>query len=247
MPTQVTVVTVGGDRPECLALLEKYMARQTNFGDFAWLIVDDSLEPMPTTMGQDVIKLPYEPDPSLSFRKNMLVALTGVKTKGVVICEIDDCYARTYVEEQADILRYKQLSGRSFARYYHCPTRSWMVHSNNQHASLCQTAFSGEQVRQAAVDYLNKGVHPSRLDGHLWRRAGLPIEIKCIIPGGTVTVGIKGAWGRPGLGIHHRPEELAGYTPDPELKQLRKWIGEDADAYAPLYQPPETEPLPSGE
>jgi len=45
-------------------------------------------------------------------------------------------------------------------------------------------------------------------------------------------IGIKGLPGQAGLGIGHRPS--SGWTPDPDLAQLRTWIGADADLYAEL-------------
>lgn len=247
MSTQVTVITVGGDRPECLALLEKYVSRQT-VQDFAWLLVDDSQEPMQPTLGQDVIRLPYESSPRESFRKNMMVALTQVKTPGVVIAEIDDWIAPGYIEEQSEILQYKELSGRSKAKYFHVASRAYFVHPNTAHCSLCQTAFSGPKVRTAMLEYLGKDRRPEQLDGYIWKRAGLTDKSKSIIPGGTMTVGMKAMPGRGGLGIHHRLEEVvaAGYTPDLDLVQLRRWIGEDYLNYLPFHTP-ETQPSSSGD
>lgn len=232
-----TILTVTGDRHEAFALCEQYMQRQTVFESCQWLVIDDGEEPTKCTLGQTYVRLPPETHPASSFRRNMLVGLTSLTTPKCVIVEDDDSYAdRWFLERTISILNWKSLAGTSRSKYYHAGRRMWRVHPNNTHSSLHSTGFKGDKVKRLMIGHLDKHPKPFTLDSQIWRSSGLTAEEKSIIPCSTV-ISIKGMPGRRGLGIHHRPEELTDYTPDPDLQQLRRWIGDDADAYAKYYTP----------
>lgn len=238
----VTLLTITGDRQELFALSERYAQRQTAWGEVDWLVVDDGVEPTQCTLGQTYIRLPHEPVPRQSFRRNLLVGLSSVRSDKVIIWEDDDSYADVWhVERMAAMLKWKRLVGTSLAKYYNVKHRCWKVHQNHQHASLCCTGFSGDKTKRLLMGYVDKDPRPETADGGLWRRCGLSPDEKAIIPCSTV-VGIKGASGRGGLGIDHAGT-LADYTPDPDLQQLTKWVGSEwAKHYEKYYQPLEVQP-----
>jgi len=178
--------------------------------------------------------------PAESFRSNLLAGMEAVEYDKVLIIEDDDWYHPCYVAMMTALLDVRPLVGSARAKFYNVRHRKYLVHNNTSHASLCQTGFRRELFPKVIEILQNSGslipTGPQQLDGTLWRRSGIPAGHKLLLPESPHVVGIKGMPGLPGLGIHHRAEELRGYTDDPELLQLREWIGSDAEFYRHQFE-----------
>src|SRR5690606_22806587 len=121
---------------------------------------------------------------------------------------------------------------------YGCPTLNYFnvahrcyVEMRNRGSALCQTAFCRELVpdmRKAAEQSM------AARDFGIDRRFWAPRQRMATGP--QTVIGIKGLPGTAGLGIGHRPQSSRGklWRSDPQFSTLRKWIGDDADAYVDL-------------
>lgn len=209
----LTVITPTCDRPMGIALLERWMERQTVQPN-RWIVSDGGRNKAALTMGQEHIHLPSEPG-ARNFTGNLLRALDLVDGGAVVVMEDDDWYAPEHIERCAEGLEEAMSYGCSTLKYFNLPMRSWQVIANPG-ASLAQTATRDiEELRRAAHVAFLAGDY--KVDKRFWRFA----------PDGAQTViGIKGLPGTKGLGLGHKPGNW-NYGPD----KLREWIGEDANAY----------------
>ena len=102
---KLTVITPTGDRPEALALLQRWIQNQTRRPD-QWLIVDDGKIPVnpkhfPTA---SVIRREPRAGEGHSLGLNLAMALPFVLGDKVVIMEDDDFYGRDYLKTMADAL-----------------------------------------------------------------------------------------------------------------------------------------------
>lgn len=247
MPTEVSLITLTGDRPWAFSLCEKYMARQT-IQDYQWVVVDDGQEPTTVTMGQQYVRLPPAESPQESFRRNLSVAFEMVQGQKVLFWEDDDAVvSRFWIELMKEYLNRYDVVGEGFTKYYHCRHRRFKVHPNGTHASLCQTGVRVGQTTRLMQKYLREHPRPQQMDGALWKRLGIPDSRKYLIPCSTQVIALKGLPGRGGLGIHHTLEELNknGYRHDPDATVLKQWLAEDAEPYLSLYEPPAVTDAPS--
>lgn len=225
----VTVITPTCDRPHGIKLAEGYMRRQTRQPD-EWIVADGGHVAAPCTMGQCHIHKPCPAGPE-NFGRNLLNACMYAHGDVVVLWEDDDWYAPTYIERLLEQLAPKDalIAGDDDQRYYHVGLRRWKTWTNRG-ACLCQTGFKRpllpyfKRTVQSRIKVRSYGV-----DGYFWRQ--VPRFNQSLVHTGTV-VGIKGLPGRAGLGLGHRPKP--DWTPDPDLRVLRQWIGEDAQLYAGL-------------
>ena len=82
-------------------------------------------------------------------------------------------------------------------------------------------------MREAAVRFLENDKRPETLDGGLWKRSGIPPEMKLLRPASTICVGIKAVPGRAGMGVGHTLAEMRTqpYRFDPSADMLCQWIG----------------------
>jgi hypothetical protein len=222
----VTVITCTGGRPEAFALLEKFMARQTYAGDIQWLVVDDCEPATRCTMGQTVIRPEHRWSPGQNTQAlNLLAALPHVTQDKVFFVEDDDFVPSDYLARMSVLFDSNptwDVFGERPARYYNVASRACRQLRNRTHASLCQTAIRKECLSEFAKMCRQ---NLKFIDIKLWECGGVFID--------PTVVGIKGMPGRPGIGMGHRPH--AGWTPDPDLAQLRAWIGDDADLYEGFY------------
>lgn len=237
----LTIITPTGDRPEALALLRRYVARQTYRGRLQWIIIDDGRQiaadvpPIPPA-GASTFVYTYrrrdEPGvPGGSLNRNLINALRHVQFDRVAIMEDDDWYAPTYLETMAELLDHHPLAGESRSRYYNVRDRRYYLPGNTRWASLCQTGFRREIL--AEVDASCRRGTPF-IDLELWKR---DIRGKHLIHNHGLAVGIKGMPGRRGIGQGgHRTGRQ--YTADPDLRQLRGWIGDDVERYREFHVPP---------
>lgn len=226
MTPRVTLITPTCDRPYGLALLERWIQRQTRQPD-EWIVADGGRTPALCTMGQRH-RHRARPSGITNFAMNLLGALEWVTGNLVIVAEDDDWYAPTHLDTLVSQLTRPGvlIAGDDQQRYYNVAQRKWRLF-NNRGASLCQTGMSAaliptlQRVIQRCMRTRSYGI-----DATLWQSQ--PGHVRSLIRSSTV-LGIKGLPGQAGLGIGHRPQQ--GWTSDPHGEQLHRWIGADADAY----------------
>ena len=225
---RISVITPTAGRPLGMTMCEKYIARQTVQPD-EWIVADGGEVPDPLTMGQKRIWNPSAPG-YMNFAINVLNALDAVTGTMVIVIENDDWYAPDHIEQCIKGLATQSAYGCPTLRYFNVAHRCY-VEMMNRGSALCQTAFRRELIpamRQAAEQSM--AARDFTIDGRFWAPR------QRLATGPQTVIGIKGLPGTAGLGIGHRPKSSRGklWRADPELSMLRKWIGDDADAYVDL-------------
>jgi hypothetical protein len=186
----ITVITPTCDRPVGIAVLERWMARQTRQPD-EWIVADGGERPAVCAMGQTQVHRP-RPAGVENFLGNLQAGLHAVTGDVIVWCEDDDWYAPTHLATLEQQLRDQPsalAAGDDNQRYYNLPRQLWRTWKNVG-ACLCQTA-----LRREAVPRLQAAIHNCRerqsygVDTTFWR--GIPRPQRAI--GATATVvGMKG-------------------------------------------------------
>jgi glycosyltransferase involved in cell wall biosynthesis len=238
----IAIITPTRNRVQTIALLARWLRQQTVKPDL-WVVVDDGEEEIcfeePMTHLVKRKQGPGEPTHSLCL--NLRQALPYMLADKIFICEDDEYYAPTYIEEMSKRLDQYPVVGIGYSKYYHLGLRSPFVHENMQHASLAQTSFRremiGEFIRCMADPKDNfidiKFWKLVRSRGLIWRDADgyIPSDGK---PGAQY-VGMKGMPGNPGIGFGHKA--MPGYRQDHTLEWLRRWIRpEDFSAYEKIAE-----------
>jgi hypothetical protein len=237
MPIPVTVITPTGDRPECLRLSERWMARQT-VQPAQWLVIDDGETPTACTMGQrHVRRQRHELDPIHTLPQNILAAVPLVEHDKVIIWEDDDAYVDPgYLATVAAWLDHDDMVGEGQAIYIH-PRRQWYrQHTNMTHCSFAATAFNLPVVRKLLEAICRLGDGPM-IDTELWYSFE---GRKRVYPAKPMIVQLKGMPGRKSYLAPHREPE--GYEPDPGNAKLRELLGAGADNVLALFK---DEPCPA--
>ena len=215
----LTVITPTCDRPAGVALLEKWMSRQTIKPD-RWIVADGGQTPAPLTMGQERRWAP-SPSGAANFAGNILRTLDGIGEGIVLVMEDDDWYSPSHIETCAKALKSADLYGCPLLRYWNVGIRGYMD-TRQRSATLSQTAFRAglvPRMRKAAEQAM--AAKDYAIDGRFWgadEATGRP-----------TSAGIKGLPGTKGLGVGHRQNRR--WIPDPDKRKLREWIGKDADEY----------------
>lgn len=227
----IVLITPTADRPAAVSLCEKWMARQTVKWD-RWIVADSGIEKCWLTCGQEHLNLaPLNGFSSLC--QNLLAAVDAVgrltEEDSVFIIEDDDYYYPTHIEALLPHLQKgARIAGPQWLHYYNLAQRAWRKMRNEASAPLCGTALRGDclgLLADAAACCQIKKTH--NVDGQLWRFVP---AAKRWLSQNPQLVGIKGLPGRKGLGIGHYPKGPS-WCPDPLLKQLRAWVGDDIAAY----------------
>lgn len=225
---KVSIITPTADQPMGIRLLEGYAARQT-VQPHEWIVADDGIEPASLTAGQLHLTRPRTAEGGASLAGNLLAALERVTGDVVAVFEHDDWYRPDHIAVQlAQIKAGKKSVGSVTQRYYNVQARKFIV-MRNIGSALCNTVFTADLIpaMQAACHRaIQRGSYG--VDRLFWD--SLPARHKGVHGTNTV-VGIKGLPGRKGLGLGHRPDSRPGWNDDPEMRQLREWIGEDANFY----------------
>lgn len=223
----VSLITPTADRPVAFALAERFIARQTMVAD-EWIVADGGQVPTACTMGQIHLHNPRPPG-ARNFAGNLLAGIARARGDIIVFIEDDDHLAADHVESLVAALepRAALLAGDDRQNYYNVAHRCWRTFANVG-ASMCQTG-----MRRGALGVLETVIRGCLaggtygIDTTLWRAVA---RAQWSITGRQTCIGIKGLPGQSGLGIGHRPAGN-GWHPDPELAQLRTWIGDDVAIY----------------
>lgn len=229
----LTLITPTGGRPEAFMVCQAYMAQQSYKGDVQWIVVDDCEEESPYQAPAHWELLRLRPQPfwhpgENTQCRNMLLALEQVRHDKILIIEDDDYYHPRYLELMSARLQEASLVGEKHALYYNVAWRCYHHCCNESHASLCQTGFTRKMLPEV-LRYCQQGI--KFIDIELFRT----LEKRCLYPHTGYCIGIKGLPGRKGIGIGHSNKGGTTWAPDRNLRNLRKWIGTDANLYYARY------------
>lgn len=224
----IYLLTTTGMRPEAWSLCKHWMRGQSYIGPVTWVIVDDGEEVMDLSgIPSWWIVVHVTPKPKWkrgqnTQTRNLRAGLNAVPDDAkLLVIEDDDYYAPGYLTAAVDWLSQADLVGECNSRYYNVHTRRWAYCNNRNHCSLMSTAMKGK-----ALETFREVVQGKQnfVDLELWKR----YRGKKLISETTLTVGIKGLPGRPGIGAGHR---LTSGAVDRDGRTLRNWIGKDAEVY----------------
>lgn len=228
---RIALLTPTGNRPEQIKLCAEFMKHQDYEGEVLWIIIDDgniSTTTDITREGWGVIKIYPEP----KWRKgqntqsrNLLAGIEELKKHKVdivFIIEDDDYYSPRYLRVMVEKLNDYDIAGEMESIYYNPVLRIFKRMVNMNHSSLFQVAFT---INMLSLFENICRIHPYFIDIIFFRVAKGKVNI---FSDGNMAIGIKGMAGRKGIGVGHR---MKGGIADPELKTLKKLIGEDYKYY----------------
>lgn len=238
----VTLITCTGDRPICFELLECWINRQSIKPD-QWIVVDDGRIPtIPKISCEYIRREPNKSDPKFTMLLNLDEAFKHIKGDKILFIEDDEYYASDYIKNMTEKLDRYDLAGIGRSKYYYLPTLKWYRHKNMGHASLAQTGFNSNFLRDAKSCL--KG--DLFLDIRFWRKMNgtgadflsLPEVVKFKESANkkgfvfedyenSLYCGMKGMPGREGIGIGHN--ERSCYYPDKDNRVLKSWIATKDD------------------
>lgn len=228
---KVSLITCTGGRPELFALCEKYVKWQT-FKDIEWIVVDDTMPKTVCTMGQKYLRGLEEWTPGNNTQRvNMRLALQHVQGDYIFVWEDDDFYSPGYIAAMLSAFSHSQIVGISNARYYKTSMPGWAILDNYKHASLSQTAFHKD-----LLPLMKEAVESGWFffDIELWKAAREKQIPLTLIANTSLSIGMKGLPGRPGLTRGHKDNK--GFVLDPNHKMLEKWLGSYAKNYEPFLK-----------
>lgn len=228
---RITLITPTADQPTGVALMERWISRQT-MGYDEWIVADDGVEHASLTMGQIHMKRRRRDEGGRSLAQNVMHAIKAATGDVILIIEHDDFYAADHIE--TCVRRLERMgsgaTGSINQRYYNLPHKSWRL-MRNVGSALCNTAFTRDHLpsmeRAALRAYQSNRIC---VDRFFWD--SLPRRYWDVHDVDTV-VGIKGLPGRKGLGLGHRPDR--NWTSEAEPRKLREWVGDEYDAYLPYF------------
>jgi len=250
----VSVITPTGDRPECLALLGRWMAQQEFKGTIQWIIVDDGrvasahmADPFPSMEGrvffprQIIHRVIFElPQDEITLGRNLLSAFEVVDSERILIWEDDDYYAPDYIRRMTGFLDASGCSIVSFSpvRHYNVRFGRWKVHQNS-FGPLCFTAFrpSGialltEVIKSTGGPFYDQPLWDrSFSDSQLWPGRGVSSCLSTVPGVERLGVQIKGMPGRRPIGGMHTGAAMP--VADRDIQKLIEWLGPtDAALYS---------------
>jgi hypothetical protein len=226
------LLTPTGGRPECLALLTRWINDQTYGGQAVWVIVDDVNPRTPIPDVRDGIQIRYI-RPSWRWEEGMntqaatmAAGLARVPDDAtLLILEDDDVYLPCHIMDVLEGLIGSEMVGERVARYYNVSTRRFRLMGSLNHAALASVGLRGKALSHLR-ELCNAGSKTIDLD--LWRHAPLSKSLRET----ENVIGIKGMPGRGGIGVGHRP--TFGEQDDGTV--LTNWLGTRAQAYLPFHQ-----------
>ncbi len=240
----LTLITATGSRPVAFNLCKEYMARQTYQGPLQWIVVDDCtvrstptpedllLPPQPNFTSVVVYPRPLWSPGQITLGRNIREAIPLVMYRKILFIEDDDWYSPKYLDFMSNLLDHYCIAGEGCARYYHVPARKYMVLSNLNHASMCQTGICSDLLPHLMKVCEDKD--RTFLDIRLWNAARQHGFSNGLCSTSDHCIGIKGMSGRAGIGRGHRITG-SNWVDDNEWDVLTQWIGEyDVERYKGL-------------
>ncbi len=232
----ITLLTLTADRPRAFALCEQWTKRMCEHyeGEVQIIVSDGGESKVDCHLGQEHILVKHETDKHQNFLANLCASLPHIKHNWLAFIEDDDYYSARYLKEMVcHMLREDApIAGECHAKYYNVMYRSYWVHDNTGHASLCQTV-----IRDSMLDTMRKlafTIPDAYLDMPLWDAAKASGIKRHLFWDENLALGIKGFPGKVGIGSGHKKPD-SYYRADRKNRLLREWIGhEDAQVYITL-------------
>jgi hypothetical protein len=145
-PSDVTVITCTGDRPEVFELCRRWVKNQTRQPK-QWIVVDDGYVPLLNTRGFEYHRrVPTDKDPSHTLCLNLIVGVEKAVHDKIIIMEDDDWYDPTYIEYMSTLLDKTDMVGFGNLIFYYPSIHSYMEKGTTRQPALAQTAFSRDII-----------------------------------------------------------------------------------------------------
>ncbi len=224
---RISIITPTGDRPECIALLSKWIANQT-IKPSQWVIVDDGVVPLKPIKGAKIIR--REKVKGVTLGANLDAALDHVTGDYILIMEDDDYYAPQYIARTIDMFDDDiDMVGWHGSPYYNVALPGYRVMGDEKHASLSQTAFTRKMIPFVRSCIPGAIPAPFSIDMRMWQSDAIEPHRKVLRPcmGSKLFVGFKSMPGRPGAGVGH---DKHLFTRDDNLEVLHDWC-QDSQEY----------------
>ena len=249
----ITALTCTGGRQETFTQLEKYIERQT-LPVAHWVIVDDCEPRTEISADSTDIHLIY-PDKvweqgQMSYAENFRQAISYIRenlpdTEYIAMFEDDDWYSMHHLSRLMDEMSQNwdngvRLVGETYNVYYNLVHRVWRRVGAGLTATMATIMFHFDFIDDilGAIE----GYNEMSLDLKIFKWGGVPKETYSIFKGDNV-IGIKGI-SQPRNGFSHCHTSMdgvgPGYTNDPDLFDLKMFIGDDVDFYKKFAKATET-------
>lgn len=227
----LSLITPTRGRPQAFKLLERWISRQTYDCPIEWVVpVDGEFTGYSFTMHQRLVR-PREPlTRPHRFLDNMESGLNLCGGDIIAFIDDDDYYHPSYLETLLHAFDDPTVDVAGFApsTYYQVTTQKWRCMGNRKHCSLGQTA-----IRRRVLPEVMKIIDAGHvlIDMKLWYLPGLckKVLVNSRPDGRLYHLGMKCMPGAKGISSGHAAD-VPG-QPDPEGKQLRAFLGDDAVAY----------------
>lgn len=216
------LITPTQDRLLSFNFCIEFMQRQSYTDDVTWIICDSGKVHVttPTIKNWTIIHKKFDYINTNTQKRNILSALEECDFNDkTLIIEDDDFYHENWLKIISDALDKSELAGETRAKYYHLKTHTFQEHKNHRHASLCATGIKGKNAYEKLISVCNTDVRFIDLD--LWNQFKGP---KKLLSGTSLVIGMKGLYGRSGLGEGHL---RLRHRDTNDFAQLRRWIGNE--------------------
>lgn len=228
----IALITPTGGRPDQIKHCERWMQSQTYTGEVTWILIDDCEDKTIENISRDgweLIKI--YPEPKWEYgqntqARNIAEGINICKTlqpDAIFIIEDDDYYKPIYLEEMMKRLPGFQIIGELNTIYYNIYFKKWVVNGNDKWSSLFQTAFTPDVIP------LFEQCYSEQFIDFVFFRLNARVNL---FKAGNLSIGIKGAKGRYGIGSGHGNQ--MNMILDSDYSKLKELIGNDYRYYCEL-------------
>lgn len=242
----IAALTSSRDRADKLRLVLDCVNNQTLKPD-VWVIVDDSKEALSKDFF-DPLVIPHKYIHQnqvlpVSITWNASLALDSVRADIYVIFDDDDYYPPTYIENAISFFSSDtdELIGNRRWPDYRLTDPSYRVRftgtapGDKGLSEWRQTLIKGEDLRNRIYQLLRQPPSTRGPDCRVRQKLLTTDEHYHLYDFGEEhsSIGLKGYGDGNGVIEAHRSSE--GFTPDPDYKMLKKWMGNDIERYRRFF------------
>lgn len=230
-----SIITPTRDRPECMQLLARFIAKQT-VKPISWIIVDDGDKAlnMPLTPYLNYVRRFKEPnEPVHTIALNMIEGLKYVRSDAVLIFEDDDWYREDYAEKMLAQLEKYEIVGNRPTIHYSIGKRQYKELPKREKACWCKTGFRYDLVNE--IDRIIKqDINEYLLDIRVWEQIKKKHSYGFLDTEDPIHIGFKGMVGFKSMFRMHLDavRENKTFKKDFNYYQLKRWIGNDFNIYS---------------
>lgn len=244
----LTLLTPTRDRQAACQLLQRWLDRQTYQGPWHWVVVDDGgdrcgIVEREGSKRTTIIRRQNMDKKVHSLPLNLLAAAPLLSQLGgpYIVMEDDEWYGPEYVATMAKWLGEFEAVGESPTYDYNVKYRQWKVlETRDEAASFSRTGFTCATLPHWLDAAKAAAVKKSPwVDSLGWERVVSKKHLFFIhrtVQQKPMAVAMKGLPGPIGPSHGHQWSPRIRKT-DPDMSALRRWMGDEYEAYSAFYQP----------